>query len=98
MALPLWGANGSSLYSSSACKYHGWVALQKEDGTYERLALNEDEGNWFKSWHWHYRIVMASGTIEKVERALSAYAQKCPAYQSVKDCIDCSWDAETIES
>jgi len=45
----------------------------------------------------HYRILMASGASEKVERALSAYADKCPAYQSVKDCIDCSWDAEIRE-
>lgn len=45
----------------------------------------------------HYRIVMASGTQEKVERALSVYADKCPAYQSVKECIDCSWDAEVHE-
>ena len=45
----------------------------------------------------HYRVVMASGTPEKVERALSVYADKCPAYQSVKECIACSWDAEIRE-
>lgn len=44
-----------------------------------------------------YRIVVPSGSREKVERALSSYADKCPAYQSVKDCIDCSWDAEIHE-
>jgi len=42
----------------------------------------------------HYRIAVRTGGREKVERALSLYAEKCPAYQSVKDCIDCSWDAE----
>ena len=35
---------------------------------------------------------------EKAERALSAYADMCPAYQSVKDCIDCSWEADIEES
>ena len=25
------------------------------------------------------------------------YAEKCPTYQSVKGCIECSWDAEIVE-
>lgn len=31
---------------------------------------------------------------EKAQRALSAYADLCPAYQSVKDCIECTWQAD----
>ena len=45
----------------------------------------------------HYRMVIPAGAREKVERALSSYAEKCPAYQSVKNCIECSWDAEIVE-
>jgi uncharacterized OsmC-like protein len=45
----------------------------------------------------HYRIVAPPGSSEKVERALASYAEKCPAYQSVKGCIDCSWSAEIVE-
>jgi len=45
----------------------------------------------------HYRIVVPPGNRHKVERALSSYAEKCPAYQSIKDCIDCSWYAEIKE-
>ena len=30
-------------------------------------------------------------------KALETYADKCPAYQSVKGCIDCSWDAVVDE-
>lgn len=45
----------------------------------------------------HYRIAVPSGSREKVQRALASYADTCPAYQSVKDCIDCSWDAEIEE-
>lgn len=44
-----------------------------------------------------YRLKIPSGTREKAERALSVYAEKCPAYQSVKDCIECSWQAEMEE-
>jgi uncharacterized OsmC-like protein len=45
----------------------------------------------------HYRFKIPAGTREKVDRLLEVYAEKCPAYQSVKGCIDCSWDAEVAE-
>ncbi len=35
---------------------------------------------------------------EKAERALAVYAEKCPAYQTVRDCIEVSWDAVMEES
>lgn len=46
----------------------------------------------------NYRLRIPAGTREKVERALQTYAEKCPAYQSVKGCIDCSWRADIEES
>lgn len=45
----------------------------------------------------HYRFRAPPGTREKAERALATYADKCPAYQSVKDCIACSWSADIDE-
>ena len=45
----------------------------------------------------HYRFHVPAGGREKVDRVLASYAEKCPAYQSVKGCIDCSWDAEIVE-
>jgi uncharacterized OsmC-like protein len=45
----------------------------------------------------HYRFKIPPGTREKVDRVLASYAEKCPAYQSVKGCIECSWDAEIAE-
>jgi uncharacterized OsmC-like protein len=44
-----------------------------------------------------YRFKVPAGSREKVDRVLASYAEKCPAYQSVKGCIDCSWEAETEE-
>ena len=44
-----------------------------------------------------YRFKIPPGTREKVDRALASHAEKCPAYQSVKGCIDCTWDAEIEE-
>jgi uncharacterized OsmC-like protein len=45
----------------------------------------------------HYRFKIPAGTREKMDRLLESYAEKCPAYQSVKGCIECSWDAEIEE-
>jgi len=44
-----------------------------------------------------FRLKIPSGMRDKADRALSIYAEKCPAYQTVKDCIECSWDAEMEE-
>ena len=45
-----------------------------------------------------YVFKIPPNTKEKAERALAVYAEKCPAYQTVRDCIQVSWDAEMEES
>jgi len=32
--------------------------------------------------------------LEGVQRLLENFSDKCPAYQSIKGCIDCCWDTE----
>ena len=44
-----------------------------------------------------YRFKIPEGTRERAERSLAFYADKCPAYQSVKGCIGVSWKAEIEE-
>jgi uncharacterized OsmC-like protein len=44
-----------------------------------------------------YRFKAPAGTREKAERALAVYAEKCPGYQTVKNCIEVSWDAHIEE-
>jgi uncharacterized OsmC-like protein len=44
-----------------------------------------------------YRLQVPAGSREKVERVLASYAERCPAYQSVKGCIECRWEAEIEE-
>jgi organic hydroperoxide reductase OsmC/OhrA len=41
-----------------------------------------------------YQIKIPSEGREKAERALAVYAEKCPAYQSVRNCIEVSWTAQ----
>ena len=45
-----------------------------------------------------YRVSIPPGAREKVDRALAVYADKCPAYQSVKGCIEVTWECETQET
>jgi len=45
-----------------------------------------------------YRFNLPEGAKEKAERALGVYAEKCPAYQTIKNCIDVSWTADMEEA
>lgn len=45
-----------------------------------------------------YKLKIPAGSRDKAQRALAVYADKCPAYQSVKDCIQCTWQAEMVEA
>jgi uncharacterized OsmC-like protein len=42
----------------------------------------------------NYQFEAPKNLLQKAERALQIYADMCPAYQSVKNGIDCSWDAD----
>jgi len=44
-----------------------------------------------------FEVKIPAGTQEKVERVLESFAEKCPAYQSVKGCIDCTWNVNVTE-
>jgi hypothetical protein len=37
------------------------------------------------------------GKREDAEKALAGYPKNCPAYQSIKGCVDCSWTPEIVE-
>ena len=46
----------------------------------------------------HYHIKAPAEKRESIERLMEHYAEACPAYQSVKGCIECSWTAEIEEA
>ena len=47
--------------------------------------------------HLVYRLRVGKGQREVVDRVLKVYAEKCPAYNTVKDCIECTWEVEVTE-
>ena len=44
-----------------------------------------------------YRLQIPSGSREAVDRALASHQSKCPTAQSLKGCVEISWEAEIIE-
>jgi hypothetical protein len=56
--------SGQALFSKDQRKYAGWVTVQQDDGSYVRLAANVREADYFRSWHWFYRFVMAGRTVD----------------------------------
>ena len=44
-----------------------------------------------------FRGTIPAGKAETVEKVLGFFAKGCPAYQSVKGCIDVSWTSELRE-
>jgi len=44
-----------------------------------------------------YKLKAPADKRESIERLLDHYAESCPAYQSVKGCIACSWTAEIVD-
>ena len=44
-----------------------------------------------------YRFRFPAALRDRIERILESYAEQCPAYQSVKGCIECTWEAEMEE-
>ncbi|MEL7367949.1 MAG: OsmC family protein [Myxococcota bacterium] len=41
-----------------------------------------------------YHGKITSAAAEKMDKILGSYAKQCPAYQSVKGCIDVTWRTE----
>ena len=44
-----------------------------------------------------YQLKAPAAERPTVDRVLGVYADKCPAYLSVKDSIRCSWEVEVDE-
>ncbi len=80
-------ADGADLFSSQH-KFAAWISLQNEAGNFTALPRLEDEGNYFKTWHWHYRFVMAGRTIEGYRRRMWHMART-----RVRDILRARWGA-----
>jgi hypothetical protein len=62
--------DGRTLFNRGLRIYVGRVAMQQDDSSFAPLALDEDEWNYFKTWHWFYRFEMAGRTIDGFRRRM----------------------------
>jgi hypothetical protein len=63
-------ASGGQLFASSSRKYTGWVAQQREDGTFARTPAARADADYFRTWHWFYRFQMAGRTVQGFRRRM----------------------------
>jgi hypothetical protein len=87
-----WGGDGHALFSG-ARRYNSRLALQREDGDFAMVPRTDAEMNYFRSWHWFYRYVMAGRTIEGFYRAMWNMARI-----RIRDVLRTEWghDAPTV--
>ncbi|SEK53466.1 Peptidoglycan-binding (PGRP) domain of peptidoglycan hydrolases-containing protein [Stigmatella aurantiaca] len=63
--------NGATLFNNVLKNYTGWPAQQRFfTAAWERMERTEAAGNYFKTYHWFYRLQMAGRTIAGFQRAM----------------------------
>jgi len=51
--------NGGRFYDSSLRKYTGWLSSAQRDGEFVSWQRGVADGDYFRSWHWIYRLTAA---------------------------------------
>jgi hypothetical protein len=71
-----WGEDGAKLYSSQLRTYSNcWWTRPIEDGSTTPMPQTLAEVNYYRSWHWFYRWVMAGRTMPAYCKAMYDFAR-----------------------
>ncbi|QDT08101.1 peptidoglycan-binding domain-containing protein [Planctomycetes bacterium K23_9] len=68
-------ANGDALWQPSLRKYTGWLSQQNDAGEFVRVNPAIDDANYFKHWHWFYRLSMAGRTNAGFRKCMYDFAR-----------------------
>lgn len=79
-------SNGQQFYKSKCRKFSGWSMLQTDSASHVAIARSEKDMNYFRSWHWFYRLVMAGRTIEGFRRNMWPMARL-----RIRDLLSTQW-------
>jgi hypothetical protein len=62
--------DGKDLFFDGQRKYtlSAKFAVQQDDGSFDPVPNTKDDTDYFRSWHWFYRFIMANRTIEQFRR------------------------------
>lgn len=83
-----WNGDGRTLFDAGARKYAGWMAVQREDGSFAPVERLEAELNYFKGWHWFYRFLMAARTLDGFRRGMWRMAR-----MRLRDILSAPWSS-----
>ncbi|MEW6497330.1 MAG: hypothetical protein AB1589_33225, partial [Cyanobacteriota bacterium] len=88
-----WGrGSGAALYSKSQRSYTASFAVQTEDGSYKSVLLTPEAiTNYFGTWHWFYRFIMAARTLKGYRSAMWDMARI-----RLRELLETPWRKETI--
>jgi hypothetical protein len=81
---------GAALFQSGQRKYTAWVTMQQEDTSFASMARTEAAGNYFKTWHWFYRLVMAGRTVVGYQQCMWDMSRI-----RLRDILATPWPADT---
>lgn len=82
-----WGNNGQVLFNSSQHKYSDWISFQISDNDYVKAPKLMEIGNYFRIWHWFYRIQMMCRLSTDLQEEMWIYTR-----MRIRDIKDTAWD------
>jgi hypothetical protein len=56
-------ASGAGLFDTALRKYTAWMEQENETGGFTSTPATAADGNYFRTWHWFYRFIMAGRTV-----------------------------------
>ena len=65
-----WAGSGAALFRTGTRNYTDRVELAVEPGQPPKVLDNEGELDFFRTWHWFYRFVMAGRTVTAYRRRM----------------------------
>jgi hypothetical protein len=88
-----WGrGSGAALYSKSQRSYTASFAVQTENGSYKSVPLTPEViANYFGTWHWFYRFIMAARTLQGYRSAMWDMARI-----RLRELLETPWRKDTI--
>jgi peptidoglycan hydrolase-like protein with peptidoglycan-binding domain len=88
-----WGTKGDDFFDTSKHKYSGWLSFQLTATDYVDIPRIRELGDYFRTWHWFYRVQMMCRLSSDVQEEMWTYAR-----MRVRDIQATEWDGTATVS
>lgn len=82
-----WGTKGDDFFDTSKHKYAGWLSFQLTATDYVDIPRIQALGDYFRTWHWFYRVQMMCRLSSDIQEEMWTYAK-----MRVRDILATEWD------